>query len=194
MTVYALGDRRPRLPAGDDFWIAPDANVIGDVRIGRKCSVWFSATLRGDSEPIVVGAGSNVQENAVIHVDPGFPCTIGENVTVGHKAMLHGCVIGNESLLGMGATVLNGAVIGTNCLVGAGALVPEGREIPDGSLVLGVPGKAVRQVAKRHVEMIRAAADHYQRRLQEYRAGLRAMDAERPAGAGGPGRPAAGGL
>ncbi|MDE0522989.1 MAG: gamma carbonic anhydrase family protein [Boseongicola sp.] len=176
MTVYSLGERRPSLPSDGDFWIAPDANVIGDVRIGRKCSIWFSVTLRGDSEPIVLGAGSNVQESTVIHTDPGFPCSIGENVTIGHKAMLHGCTIRGNALVGMGATILNGAVIGTNCLIGAGTLVPEGKEIPDGSLVLGMPGRIVRQVEERHVEMIRAAAEHYQLRQQEYRAGLTLLD------------------
>ncbi len=176
MTVYSLGDRQPSLPGDGEFWLAPDANVIGDVRIGRKCSIWFSATLRGDSEPIVIRAGSNVQEGTVIHTDPGFPCSIGENVTIGHKAMLHGCIIGDDAMVGMGATVLNGAVIGTNCLIGAGTLVPEGMEIPDRSLVLGMPGKVVRQVEERHVEMIRAAAGHYQRRQREYREGLAVMD------------------
>ena len=116
MTVHSLGERRPSLPGDCDFWIAPDANVIGDVRIGRKCSIWFSATLRGDSEPIVICEGSNVQDSTVIHTDPGIPCSIGANVTVGHKAMLHGCTIRDNALVGMGATILNGAVIGTNCL------------------------------------------------------------------------------
>lgn len=176
MTVYSLGDRHPSLPVDGDFWIAPDANVIGDVRIGRQCSIWFSATLRGDSEPIELGAGSNVQDNTVIHADPGFPCTIGANVTVGHKAMLHGCVIGDDAMVGMGATILNGAVIGRNCLIGAGALVPAGKEIPDGSLVLGMPGKVVRQVDERHVEIIRASAEQYRRRLRKYREGLTALD------------------
>lgn len=176
MTVYSLGKRHPSLPADGDFWIAPDANVIGDVRIGRKCSIWFSATLRGDSEPIVMGSGSNVQDGTVIHTDPGFPCRIGANVTIGHKAMLHGCTIMDNALVGMGATILNGAVIGANSLIGAGTFVPEGKEIPDGSLVLGVPGKVVRQVEVRHVEMIRAAAEHYQLRQQEYRAGLAVMN------------------
>ena len=151
MTVYSLGERCPFRPRDGKFWIAPDANVIGDVRIGRKCSIWFSVTLRGDSEPIVIGAGSNVQDSTVIHTDPGFPCSIGANVTVGHKAMLHGCTIRDNAFVGMGATILNGAVIGTNCLIGAGTLVPEGREIPDGSLVFGMPGKVVRQVEERHV-------------------------------------------
>ena len=176
MTLYSLGDRQPSLPGDGDFWIAPDANVIGDVRVGGQCSIWFSATLRGDSEPIEIGAGSNVQDDVVVHTDPGFPCLIGANVTIGHKAMLHGCTIGDDALVGMGATILNGAVIGTNCLIGAGTLVPEGMEIPDGSLVLGVPGKVVRQVGERHVEIIRASAEHYRCRLREYRAGLALMD------------------
>ena len=176
MTLYALGDRRPQLPEDGAYWVAPDANVIGDVVLMSGASVWFCATLRGDSEPIVVGTGSNIQENCVVHTDPGFPCTLGENVTVGHKVMLHGCTIGDGSLIGMGATVLNGAVIGKDCVIGAGALVTEGKEIPDGSVVMGMPGKIVGQVKDKHIEMNRGAARHYQERQKQYRDGFRALE------------------
>ncbi len=169
MTIYALGDVHPVLPEDGDCWIAPDANVIGNVRIGSGCSVWFSATLRGDNEPITISDGSNIQENTVIHTDPGYPCLVGKNCTVGHKVMLHGCTIGDGSLIGMGATVLNGAVIGKNCLIGAGALVTEGKVIPDGSLVMGMPGKVIRQLEPRHIEMNRQAAENYQTRQRRYR-------------------------
>ena len=139
MTLYALGDRRPQIDA--DAWVAPDANVIGDVVLHAGASVWFCATLRGDNERIEVGVGSNVQENCVFHTDMGFPLIIGRSCTIGHKVMLHGCTVGDNSLIGMGATVLNGARIGRNCLIGAGALITENKEIPDGSLVMGAPGK-----------------------------------------------------
>ncbi|NNE79696.1 MAG: gamma carbonic anhydrase family protein [Silicimonas sp.] len=172
MTVYALGSRRPTLPEDDDYWIAPDANVIGDIRIGSGCSIWFCATLRGDNEPITLGAGTNIQENSVLHTDIGFPLSLGENCTVGHKVMLHGCTIGDGSLIGMGATVLNGAKIGKGCLIGAGALITEGKEIPDGSLVMGMPGKVVRQLDAKRFAANRETAEHYQRRQREYRKGF----------------------
>lgn len=175
MTIYALGERRPQLPSDGNFWIAPDANVIGDVQIGSGCSVWFCATLRGDSEPIILGAGTNIQENCVLHTDPEFPLTLGENCSVGHKAMLHGCTISDGTLVGMGASVLNGAKIGRGCLIGAGALIPEGKEIPDGSLVMGMPGRVIRKLDEKHIKMNRAAAEHYQSRQKEYREGFRAI-------------------
>lgn len=167
MTVYALGDRRPDLDP--DAWVAPDANVIGTVILGPRSSVWFGSTLRGDNEPITVGAGSNVQENCVFHTDMGFPLTIGRDCTIGHKAMLHGCTIGDETLIGMGATILNGAVIGKNCLIGAGALVTEGKVIPDGSLVMGMPAKVVRDLDLTAIEGLRASARHYQERAAHFR-------------------------
>ena len=142
--IYELDGVTPIL--ADDAWVAPNANVIGNVTLAEGSSVWFGSTLRGDNEPIVVGARSNVQENCVLHTDMGFPLTVGADVTVGHKAMLHGCTIGDGSLIGMGATVLNGAVIGAGCLIGAGALITEGKVIPDGSLVMGAPGKVVREL------------------------------------------------
>jgi carbonic anhydrase/acetyltransferase-like protein (isoleucine patch superfamily) len=137
MTLYALDGQAPQLPADGDCWIAPDANVIGRVVLESGTSVWFGATLRGDNEVIHIGAGSNVQENTVMHTDIGYPLVVGQNCTIGHRAILHGCSIGDNTLIGMGATVLNGAKIGRNCLIGAGALVTEGKEIPDGSLVMG---------------------------------------------------------
>ncbi|RVV99649.1 gamma carbonic anhydrase family protein [Mesobaculum littorinae] len=162
MTLYSLGDVAPVLPEDGSAWVAPDANVIGNVVLGARSSVWFGATLRGDNEAIEVGAGTNLQENVVCHTDMGFPLTIGANCTIGHKAMLHGCTIGDESLVGMGATILNGARIGRNCLIAAGALVTEGKEIPDGSLVMGAPGKVVRELSEQQKQALLASALHYQ--------------------------------
>ena len=171
--IYALDDVAPRIDA--DTWVAPDANVIGNVVLEAGASVWFCATLRGDNEEIRVGAGSNLQENVVCHTDPGFPLDIGANCTIGHKAMLHGCTIGDGSLIGMGATVLNGARIGRGCLIGAGALIPEGREIPDFSLVMGMPGKVVRSLDAAAQARLLSSAAHYQARMRRFRDGLRAL-------------------
>ena len=173
MTLYALDGQAPQL--ADSAWAAPDANLIGKVVLEGDASVWFGCTLRGDNEEIRVGAGSNVQENVVCHTDPGFPLRIGSGCTIGHKAMLHGCVIGENSLIGMGATVLNGARIGRNCLIGAGALITEGKEIPDGSLVMGTPGKVVRQLDDSAIEGLRKSARHYQDNMRRFRAGLEAL-------------------
>ncbi len=172
MTIYTLDQVAPSLPDGDDFWIAPDANLIADVTIESGVSIWFGATLRGDTEPISVGAGSNIQENAVVHTDPGFPVVIGADCTIGHKAMIHGCVIGDGTLVGMGATILNGAVIGRGCLIGAGALVTEGKVIPDGSLVMGMPGRVVRDLDEDAMARNLASASGYRKRLRQYKAGL----------------------
>lgn len=168
MTLYSLGGKRPTL--ADDTWVAPDANLIGDIVLEAGASVWFCATLRGDNETITVGAGSNVQENCVFHTDMGFPLRIGTNCTIGHKVMLHGCTIGNNSLIGMGATVLNGARIGDNCLIGAGALITEGKVIPDGSLVMGAPGKVVRELDAAAIKGLEASALHYQDNMRRFRA------------------------
>ncbi len=176
MTLYALKDRKPSLPEDKDFWVAPDANVIGKVIIETGVSVWFGATLRGDNEAITLGAGTNVQENCVFHTDMGFPLSIGKNCTIGHKAMLHGCTIGEQSLVGMGATILNGAKIGNNCLIGAGALVPEGKVIPDGSLVMGMPGKVVRELGADAIDGLLKSAEHYQEKMRLFREGLTAID------------------
>lgn len=175
MTLYTLDNHAPVLPESGDFWIAPDANVIGQVIVGDAASIWFGCTLRGDNEPIVIGDGSNVQENCVMHTDIGYPLTIGANCTIGHKAMLHGCTIGEQSLIGMGATVLNGAKIGKHCLIGAGALIPEGKEIPDGSLVMGMPGKVVRQLDEGAIAGLLASARHYQENMRRFRGQLTAI-------------------
>ena len=173
MTLYSLDRVTPEV--AEDTWIAPDANLIGRVVVETGASVWFGATLRGDNEPIVVGTGTNIQENSVLHTDMGFPLTIEAGCTIGHKVMLHGCTIGENSLIGMGAIVLNGAVIGRDCLIGAGALITEGKEIPDGSLVMGAPGKVVRQLDEQAVAGLKASALHYQDNMRCYRAGLVAL-------------------
>lgn len=171
--IYELDGISPDI--AEDTWVAPDANVIGNVVLEAGASVWFGCTLRGDNEEIRVGAGSNVQENVVCHTDPGCPLLIGPDCTIGHKAMLHGCVIGAGSLIGMGATVLNGAKIGAGCLIGAGALIPEGKVIPDGSLVMGMPGKVVRELDEAARAGLLASADHYRQNMRRFRAGMRAL-------------------
>ncbi len=167
MTIYALNDVIPEID--EDAWIAPDANIIGKIVIEADASVWFCSTLRGDNEVIHVGAGSNIQENVVCHTDMGYPLTIGKGCTIGHKAMLHGCTIGDNSLIGMGATVLNGARIGKNCLIGAGALIAEGKEIPDGSLVMGMPGKVKRELREDDFANLRKSALFYQEKARLFR-------------------------
>jgi carbonic anhydrase/acetyltransferase-like protein (isoleucine patch superfamily) len=157
-----------------DWWVAPTAVVIGKVRLETDASVWWGATLRGDNELITVGRGSNVQDGCVCHTDPGFPLTIGPNVTVGHLAMLHGCTIGEGSLIGIGAIILNGAKIGRNCLIGAKALIAEGKEIPDNSLVMGMPGKIVGEVRPEQAERMRRGTEKYVRNWKRYGAGLAA--------------------
>ena len=175
MPIYELDGQAPELP--DSYWIAETAVVIGRVRLKSEASIWFGSTLRGDNEWIEVGARSNIQENCTLHTDMGFPLTIGRDVTVGHLAMLHGCTIGDNSLIGIGAVILNGATIGENCLIGAKALVPEGKAIPANSLVMGAPGKVVRELEERHVARLRKGADHYVANWQRYRRDLRADDA-----------------
>lgn len=175
MTLYSLDGMSPQLPDDEDFWIAPDANVVGQIIIRSKSSIWFGATLRGDNEPIIVGEGSNIQENCVLHTDPGCPLTIGPNCTIGHKAMLHGCTIGEGTLIGMGATVLNNAQIGSGCLIGAGALVTEGKVIPDGSMVLGAPAKVVRELDAKAQEGLVKSALAYQANMRRFKDGLRAL-------------------
>lgn len=173
MSVYSLDGQAPTL--GEDVWVAPGAHVVGAVTLGAGASVWFGATLRGDNEPMSVGEGTNLQENVVCHSDPGFPLTIGAGCTVGHKAMLHGCTIGDNTLVGMGATVLNGAKIGRDCLIGAGALVTEGKEIPDGSLVMGMPAKVVRPLDAAAIEGLRASARTYRAKAARFSKGLEAL-------------------
>lgn len=167
MTIYALGTSKPHI--NEDTWVAPDANLIGKVVLEEGASIWFGTTIRAEHEEIRIGRGSNVQEQCVLHIDPGYPLTIGENCTIGHKAMLHGCTIGENTLIGMGATVLNGAKIGKNCLIGAGALITENKEIPDNSLVMGAPGKIVRDVDEALVASLRQSAVHYQKNMRRFR-------------------------
>ena len=169
--IHALDDRIPAL--AEDAWVAHDANVIGAVSLGPGASVWFGATLRGDNEPIAIGPGSNVQEHCVLHTDMGFPLTVGPDCTIGHRAILHGCTVGEGSLVGMGAIVLNGAVIGPGCLVGAGALVTEGKTFPPGSLVVGAPAKVVRTLDEAAREAVRESARHYRANAARFRNGLR---------------------
>jgi len=173
--IYALGDIQPQFPKDGDYWVAPDANLIGRIVMESGSSVWFGATLRGDNEAIVLGQGSNIQENSVLHTDPGCPLNIGKNCTIGHKAMLHGCTIGDGSLIGMGATILNGAKIGAGCLIGAGALITEGKVIPDGSLVMGAPGKVVRQMDDDAIEIITRSAENYQANMRHFKTQMRAV-------------------
>jgi carbonic anhydrase/acetyltransferase-like protein (isoleucine patch superfamily) len=175
MTAYSLGGVAPTLPEDGEYWIAPDASVIGQVILKRNASIWFGAVARGDNEPIIVGENSNVQDNSVLHTDMGKPLTIGANVTIGHKVMLHGCHIGEGSLIGIGAIVLNGARIGRGCLIGAGALITEGKEIPDYSVVMGAPGKVVRNLEPEQAAGLAAGAMHYVENWKRYRAGLVAL-------------------
>ncbi len=172
--MYALGDKSPVIDPS--AWVAPGCHIIGLVALASEVSVWFGSTLRGDNELISVGAGSNVQENCVLHTDMGFPLTIGEGCTIGHKAMLHGCTIGENTLVGMGATILNGAVIGKNCLIGAGALITEGKTIPDGSLVMGTPGKVVRALDAAAISGLQASALHYAENAARFRRDLKPID------------------
>ncbi|PZW48651.1 carbonic anhydrase/acetyltransferase-like protein (isoleucine patch superfamily) [Humitalea rosea] len=173
MPAYALEDHIPTLPA--DYWIAPDAHVIGRVRLGHEVGVWFGAVIRGDNEPIVIGDRTNIQEGAMLHVDAGFPMVIGADCTIGHHAILHGCTVGEGSLIGMGATVLNGARIGRGCLVGANALVTEGKEFPDGSLIVGAPAKAVRVLSEEAQAGLLRSAASYVKNWRRFAAGLRQL-------------------
>lgn len=171
MSVYSLDDTKPQL--ADDVWVASSATVVGNVILEAGSSVWFGTVIRGDNEPIKIGARSNIQDNAVLHSDPGSPLTIGADVTVGHQAMLHGCTIDDNSLIGIGATVLNGAKIGKNCLIGAHALITEGKVIPDNSVVMGSPGKIVKQVPQAQEAMLKASADYYVKNAQKFKNGLK---------------------
>jgi carbonic anhydrase/acetyltransferase-like protein (isoleucine patch superfamily) len=176
MPIYSLNDVAPELPPDGQYWIAPDAHVIGRVRLRPGASIWFGSVLRGDNELIDVGEGVNIQEGSLLHTDPGFPMTLARNCTIGHHAILHGCIIGEGSLVGMGATVLNGAVIGRNCLVGANALVTEGKSFADRSLIVGAPAKAIRQLDDEAVERLVQTAEHYVRNWRRYATGLKRID------------------
>ncbi|MDO9132417.1 MAG: gamma carbonic anhydrase family protein [Hydrogenophaga sp.] len=171
MALYELDGLTPQVAAS--AWVADNAQVIGDVVLGEDSSVWFGATLRGDTETITVGRGSNIQDGSVLHADVGFPMTLGENVTVGHQVMLHGCTIGEGSLIGIGAVVLNGAKIGKHCLVGAGALVTEGKEFPDGSMILGSPARVAKTLTPEQIEGLRMSAKHYTDNAARYRKTLK---------------------
>ena len=171
MALYELDGLAPRV--AESAWVAESAEVMGNVVLGDNASIWFGAVLRGDNETLTIGAGTNVQDGSVLHSDHGQPLTLGERVTVGHKVVLHGCTVGDESLIGIGAVVLNGARIGKNCLVGAGALVTEGKEFPDGSMILGSPAKAVRQLTPEQMAGLRKSAQTYIDNARRFRAGLR---------------------
>lgn len=172
MPLYALDGTLPDLPPGGRFWVAPSADLIGRVRLADEASVWFGAVLRGDNEWIEVGARSNIQDGAVLHTDMGCPLVIGEDCTIGHRAVLHGCILGAGTLIGMGATVLNRARIGAGCLVGAGALVTEGKDFPDHSLIVGAPAKVVRTLDAEAVAGLRRSAEGYVRNWRRYAEGL----------------------
>ena len=170
MAVYQLDTLTPHL--ADTAWVADSAQVIGNVELAEGASIWFGAILRGDNELMRIGKNSNVQDGSMLHSDPGFPLTLGENVTIGHQVMLHGCTVGDGSLIGIKAVVLNGAKIGKNCLVGAGALVTEGKEFPDGSMILGSPAKVVRELSPEQIAGLSRAATHYVDNAKRYAAGL----------------------
>lgn len=175
MPIYRLGDRVPQLPASDRFWVAPDAQIIGDVRLGEDVGIWFGAVLRGDNDPIIIGARSNIQDGVMVHTDPGMGVFIGEGCTIGHHAIIHGCTIGSNSLIGMGATILNGARIGNNCLVGANALVTEGKTFPDNSLIVGSPARVVRTLDETAIAGLRLSADNYVRNWQRFARDLKPL-------------------
>ena len=175
MTIYALGDSKPQLPPQGEYWVAPSASVIGNVILNANASVWFGAVLRGDNDPITVGPDSNIQDGSVLHTDMGSPLTLGRGVTVGHKAMLHGCEVGAYSLIGIGAVVLNGVKIGRNCIIGANALITEGKIIPDNSLVVGQPGKVVRERDPAHIAVLQMSAENYVQNWKRFAAELRPL-------------------
>ena len=176
MPLYAIDGKSPVLPEDGSSWIAPSADVIGDAHLGRETTLWFGAVVRADNTPILIGDRTNIQEGAMLHSDPGSPLSIGEGCTIGHHAILHGCTIGNNVLVGMGATVLNGAVIADNCLVGANALVTEGKSFPPGSLIMGAPAKAVRTLDEAQIAGMRGSAANYVGRRARYAEGLVRVD------------------
>ena len=175
MTVYSLDGKTPSLPSEGDYWIAPNAAVMGNVILKKNASIWFNVTLRGDNDPIEIGENTNIQDGSVLHTDVGMPLIIGKNVTVGHMVMLHGCTIGDNSLIGIGSIILNGAKIGRNCLIGANSLITEGKEIPDNSMVMGAPGKVVREVSEGQIQMLTGSALHYVENWKRYQKGLTAV-------------------
>ncbi len=175
MPLYALDGVAPQLPAEGSYWIAPDATVIGKVVVGAKVSIWYGSVVRGDNERIEIGDGSNIQESCILHTDIGYPLTIGQGCTLGHRVMLHGCAIGNNSLIGIGATILNGTAVGENCLIGAHTLLTEGKTIPAGSLVMGSPGRVVRALTEGEIRGVHYNAEHYIANIARYQQGLKAI-------------------
>ncbi|WP_308909671.1 gamma carbonic anhydrase family protein [Pseudokordiimonas caeni] len=175
--IYALDGVRPRFE-DDSVWVAPTATVIGNVWLGKGASVWFGVTVRGDTEEIRIGEGTNVQDGSVLHADPGKPLVIGKGVTVGHKVMLHGCEIGDDTLIGMGATILNGARIGAGSIVGAGALITEGKEFPEGSLIIGAPARVARTLGEPERKMLQLSSLHYVENARRFSQGLEEANAE----------------
>lgn len=168
MNIYKISDKSPKF-LGNNYFIAPNASVIGEVEIGNDVGIWFGAVIRGDITPIIIGARTNIQDNCVLHVDYGFPLQIGENVTVGHGVILHGCTIASSCLIGMGAIILNGAKIGTNSIIGAGALVTQNKIIPPNSLVVGSPARVIRQVSGEEISLIQSSAQHYVQQMEKYK-------------------------
>ncbi len=172
MAVYRLDESTPQVPESGKYWVAESATLVGKVRLLENASVWFGSVLRGDTEWITVGKNSNVQDGSVLHTDPGFPLTIGSHVTIGHMVMLHGCTIGDNSLIGIGSIVLDGTKIGKNCLIGANTLIPQNKEIPDNSMVLGSPGKVVRTLTDEDARGLRGSAEHYVQNWQRFKSGM----------------------
>ncbi len=173
MPIYELDGIAPELPANGNYWVAPDAHVIGRVKLGEDVGIWFGAVIRGDNEPIIVGNRTNIQEGATLHTDPGFPLTIGEGCTIGHQAIIHSCELGDNVLVGMGATILNGAKIGKNSLVGANALVTEGKEFPEGSLIVGAPARVVRMLDEASIDKLKKSAVNYAANFKRFKTGCR---------------------
>ena len=171
MSVYSLDGVTPKL--ADDVWIAPNAQLMGNVEMAAGSSVWFGAVIRGDNDLIKIGARSNIQDNSVLHTDPGIPLTIGQGVTVGHQVMLHGCTIGDNSLIGIGATILNGATIGKNCIIGAHALITEGKTIPDGSMAVGAPARIIKTLSEAQINMLKMSAEIYVKNAQKFASNLK---------------------
>jgi carbonic anhydrase/acetyltransferase-like protein (isoleucine patch superfamily) len=176
MPLYKIDDIAPEFPEGNDYWVAPDASLVGRVRLMKNASVWFGAVLRGDNDWIILGENSNIQDNSVVHTDPGQPVSIGANVTVGHKVILHSTTVGDGSLIGMGSTLLNRSRIGRNCIVGANALIAEGKEFPDNSLIVGSPGRVVRQLTEQQIAMLKISAEVYVQNYKRFRDGLKKAD------------------
>ena len=176
MAMYELDGVSPQVPGSGNFWIAENATVLGDVVLHENASIWFNAVLRGDNDPITIGENSNVQDGSVLHTDVGCPLTIGSDVTIGHMVMLHGCTIGDESLIGIGTTVMNRAVIGKNCIIGAHSLIPEGKVIPDNALVMGAPGKVVKQLSPEQIMLIKGSAQVYVDNWKRFKTGLKRID------------------